>query len=193
MPPLVIPIHIAHRRSRGDFFLERVKGEFKIAWVKLMDVCKPKKFGGFGIRDLRLVDLTLLDKWRRRLFSKAFDIWRDILTAKYEATYMTSILGEITDCLWSTSPWWEGVSLLGAKADDTSDWFRIDLSFKVGSGLLTSFKENLWVGNTPLRLRFSIFFFSISIQTSNSVGKVGIWEGYKWTWDLKWRRPFLFD
>lgn len=72
-----------------------------------MDVCKPKKVGGLGIRDLRLVNSTLLDKWRRRLFSKACDIWCDILTAKYEATYMTSILGEITGCLWSTSPRWK--------------------------------------------------------------------------------------
>jgi hypothetical protein len=36
----------------------------RICWVKWVDICKPKKEGGLGIRDLRLVNLSLLAKWR---------------------------------------------------------------------------------------------------------------------------------
>jgi hypothetical protein len=34
----------------------------KINWVKWEDVCKPKKEGGLGIRDLRLTNISLLAK-----------------------------------------------------------------------------------------------------------------------------------
>lgn len=46
-----------------------VKWEYNIPWVKWEDVCKPKKLWGLSVRDLRLVNLALLGKWRWRLLS----------------------------------------------------------------------------------------------------------------------------
>lgn len=48
-----------------------VKGDSKISWVKCVDVCKFKSKGNLGVRDLRLINLALLYKWRRKLISDA--------------------------------------------------------------------------------------------------------------------------
>jgi hypothetical protein len=36
----------------------------KVCWVSWASVCKPKKEGGLGIKDLRLMNSILLTKWR---------------------------------------------------------------------------------------------------------------------------------
>jgi hypothetical protein len=41
----------------------------KMAWVKWVDVCRPKERGGLGIKNLRLVNISLLTKWRWRLLT----------------------------------------------------------------------------------------------------------------------------
>jgi hypothetical protein len=45
------------------------KSARKIAWVSWGKVCKSKRDGGLGVRDLRAVNLALLGKWRWRLIS----------------------------------------------------------------------------------------------------------------------------
>ncbi|CAL5211702.1 unnamed protein product [Lathyrus oleraceus] len=143
-----------HRR----FLWGGVKGEFKIVWVKWMDVCKPNKLGGLGVCDLRLINLALLGKWKWRLLLGASGISCDILTARYGVVYTTSILGGRAGCLQLSSPWLRGMSLVIARVSDTIECFRDCLSFKFGYGLITSFWEDIWVGVSPICLRFPRFF-----------------------------------
>lgn len=42
----------------------------KINWVKWRTVCQLKGMGGLGVRDIRVVNLSLLAKWRRRLLNE---------------------------------------------------------------------------------------------------------------------------
>lgn len=51
-------------------------------WVRWLDVCKPKTEGGLGIRDQRLVNLALLEKWYWRLITRGKDLWKDIVGAR---------------------------------------------------------------------------------------------------------------
>lgn len=117
------------------FLWRGVKRESKIAWVKWMDFCKPKKLGGLRVHDLRLVNLAPLGKWRWRLPLGDYGIWFNILRARFGDSSMTSILGGRVYCLISASPRWRGVSLLGFKADGTSDYFKDGLSLKVSFAL----------------------------------------------------------
>jgi hypothetical protein len=55
----------------------------RICWVKWMDVCKPKKDGGLGIRDLRLVNYSLLAKWRWKLLEEGEEVWKSVIKARY--------------------------------------------------------------------------------------------------------------
>jgi hypothetical protein len=51
----------------------------KIAWVKWVDVCRSKEDGGLGIRNIRLVNIALLTKWRWRLLTSQDSLWITVL------------------------------------------------------------------------------------------------------------------
>lgn len=59
-------------------------GGRKISWVKWKTICQPKCNGGMGVRDIRVVNLSLLAKWRWRMLQDEDDIWKDTLVAKYD-------------------------------------------------------------------------------------------------------------
>jgi hypothetical protein len=54
-------------KIQRKFLWGGVSNRVKTCWVKWEDVCRPKKEAGLGIRDLRLVNKSLLAKWRWKL------------------------------------------------------------------------------------------------------------------------------
>ncbi|GAU43075.1 hypothetical protein TSUD_194290 [Trifolium subterraneum] len=54
-------------RLQRNFLWGGAGQERKIAWVSWDKICRPKNRGGLGIRDLRVVNLALLGKWRWRV------------------------------------------------------------------------------------------------------------------------------
>lgn len=57
-------------KIQREFLWEGVGGGRKINWVKWRTVCQPKGMGGLGVRDIRVVNLSLLAKWRWRLLNE---------------------------------------------------------------------------------------------------------------------------
>jgi len=53
-------------RLQREFLWGGIKRRKSIPWVSWSVVCKPKCEGGLGVRNLRLVNLSLLAKWRWR-------------------------------------------------------------------------------------------------------------------------------
>jgi hypothetical protein len=47
-----------------DFLWGGLSNSRRINWVKWTEICKTKKVGGLGMKDLRLMNLSLLAKWR---------------------------------------------------------------------------------------------------------------------------------
>jgi hypothetical protein len=39
----------------------------KISWVSWKSVCQHKDYGGLGVRDVRILNVSLLAKWKWRL------------------------------------------------------------------------------------------------------------------------------
>jgi hypothetical protein len=122
-------------RIQRGFLWRGLSKRRKICWVKWDEVCKPKKEGGLGIRDIRLVNLSLLAKWRWKLLSNEFAGWKEILMAKYgrEINGVRNIGEE--DVRRTVSCWWRDLCRL----DADSGWFSASVRKKVGNGLLTSF------------------------------------------------------
>lgn len=57
------------------------------------DVLRPKKANGHEVRDLRVVNLALMAKWRRRLLYGISGMWVDILVFIYGLPKVSSLGG----------------------------------------------------------------------------------------------------
>jgi hypothetical protein len=118
----------------------------KTCWVCWEDICKPKKEGGLGIRDLRLVNISLLAKWRWKLLSCDRTLWKDAIIAKYGSEIVgVGNLGA-SQIHRDASIWWRDICSL----DKNNNWFAEVVEKRVGNGNLTSFWGDVWVGNQSL-------------------------------------------
>jgi len=60
------------------------EGGRKINWVSWKVVCQPKDFGGLGVRDVRLMNLSLFVKWKWSLLQGENSLWKEILVERYD-------------------------------------------------------------------------------------------------------------
>lgn len=109
-------------------------------------MCKPKKEDGLGVKDLRLVILALLSRWRWSVLMDMQFLWKTILSSRYGAHVRGSLPSSRVIGLRKTSFWWIGVSLIDSSPEQQSDWFYCSLSKVVGDSLNTGFWHNVWVG-----------------------------------------------
>jgi hypothetical protein len=155
----------------------------KTCWVKWDTICRPKKEGGLGVRDLRLVNISLLSKWKWKLLSRENELWKEVVTARYgEDVIGKRSLSEI-DITRLGSIWWRDLCLI----DKNSGWFSNAIGKKVGNGNSTSFWNDQWIGDQTLRLRFPRLF-GISVQRDEVICNMGQMELGHWNWHLQWRR-----
>ncbi|PNX97438.1 cysteine-rich receptor-like protein kinase [Trifolium pratense] len=97
----------------------------KTCWVKWEEICKPKKEGGLGIRDLRFVNVSLLAKWRWKLLSHDCELWKDIVISRYGSDVVgKKNLGEadITRLFGISTQQNEVIQNLGSVADGQWRW-----------------------------------------------------------------------
>jgi hypothetical protein len=107
----------------------------KTCWVKWDDVCRPKNVGGLGIRDLRLVNLSLLAKWRWKLLFLDDEVWKEVVISRYGRDVVgKKSLGE-HDITRLTSPWWRDVCLL----EGPTHWFSTAVGGRWGVVIQRSF------------------------------------------------------
>jgi hypothetical protein len=158
----------------------------RISWVKWTDICKPKKEGGLGIRDLRLVNLSLLAKWRWKLLTNDDEVWKNLIVAKYGEHVLGNVRLETTLGSLNCSQWWKDVCRL----DGHDGWFNIVVAKKLGRGNSFKFWKDIWVGDQALEQRFPRLF-SISVQQEEVIPEVGRWMNGVRRWDLRWRRRFF--
>jgi hypothetical protein len=71
------------RRIQREFLWGGVKGGRKTNWISWKTVCREKKDGGLGVRDVRVVNISLLTKWRWKLLCEVPALWKQVLVAKY--------------------------------------------------------------------------------------------------------------
>jgi hypothetical protein len=168
------------------FLWSGLSSRSKISWVKWDEVCKPKKDGGLGVRNLRLTNISLLAKWRWKLFQPEEEVWKNIVVAKYGSQVVeTSNLGEDHISRVGSS-WWRNICLL----DKDPCWFVNSITKVVGNGNSTSFWSDVWRGEIPLARRFPRLF-SISLQQHGKINQMGTVDDTGWNWNLTWRRNFF--
>jgi hypothetical protein len=160
-------------------------GGRKVCWIKWLTVCLPRSKGGLGVRDMRMVNFSLLAKWRWRLIQPDQALWKEVLCCKY-GNQINYLLNPGENC-WPSyaSRWWlDVVSLEGVVG---VNWFNTEVVRKVGNGENTRFWLDHWVGNEALCLTYPRLFLISSQKdaTGREVWMDGVEGG---SWNLLWRR-----
>lgn len=66
-------------RIQRYFLCGGLRGGRNTCWVKWRKVCHPRSKGGLGVRDMRVVNMSLLAKWKWRLLQKEHSLWKQVL------------------------------------------------------------------------------------------------------------------
>ncbi|KAK2385146.1 hypothetical protein QL285_072415 [Trifolium repens] len=176
-------------RIQREFLWGGVKGGKRISWVKWSVVCKERRKGGLGVRDIRLVNISLLSKWRWRLIQPERSLWKEILVAKYGSHI-------INDMEWGSpiiSPkaswWWKNIMALD-KAVPDKNWLLELIRRKVGNGANTHFWTSKWLGEAPLALKFPRLY-SLSSQKEGMVLDLVVLGANSVGWNFTWRRALF--
>lgn len=172
-------------RIQREFIWGGVEGGRKINWVKWSSVCQPKEHGGLGVKDVRLMNLSLLAKWRWRLVNEENALWKEMLVERYGRGVSTKLEGGEAICPSSASKWWKDVVNLDKRGKE--GWFNDVLDRQVGDGTSTSFWRMAWRGAIPFMAKYNRLF-TISNQQDASVAEM--WEEHVngGSWRFTWRR-----
>jgi hypothetical protein len=179
-------------RIQREFLWGGVKGGRKINWIKWSVVCKDKRNGGLGVRDIRIVNLSLLAKWRWRLLSPGRPLWKEVLVAKYGEHILHQVNWSSYRTPSSASSWWKNLVAID-KAVPNLNWFVDAVGRNLGNGYSTLFWTQKWIGDAPLSEVFPRLF-SLSIQKDSKVSDLVEVEGDTRRWHFNWRRnPFHWE
>jgi hypothetical protein len=187
MSLMKMPVQVRKKvvRIQRDFLWGGVSGNKKLSWVKWKVVCREKGKGGLGVRDLEVVNTSLLLKWRWRLVSKDGPaLWKEVLVAKYGNHILNNVNLSCEPIPYYASLWWKDVCNIG-ESIGSPNWLKEVLVRRIGNGLLTRFWRDVWIGGEPLCLKFPRLF-SVSMQQDICVGDW--WKEEEGRWDFIWRR-----
>lgn len=138
-----------------------------------------------GVKDIRVMNVSLLAKWRWRLLDGEKALWKDVIEVKYGPCVGTSLEGGNTVWPRHASSWWKELNKLGDFGD--VGWFNSEVFRMVGDGMNTSFWNVRWRGERCFRLKYPRLF-SISNQKEAKVGEVGMVTELGREWRFIWRR-----
>ncbi|GAU29496.1 hypothetical protein TSUD_360410 [Trifolium subterraneum] len=176
-------------RIQREFLWGCVRGGKKVSWVKWSVVCKDKAKGGLGVRDIRLVNISLLSKWRWRLLQPGRPLWKEVLVAKYGEFILNKVDWSGVRIPSTASMWWRDISSID-KVVSSKDWFAESIVRKVGNGNSTSFWSTIWIGDDPLSVVFPRLF-SLSNNNDRMVKDFGEYREGRWIWSFSWRRDLF--
>ncbi|GAU40270.1 hypothetical protein TSUD_60610 [Trifolium subterraneum] len=119
-------------RLQREFLWGGGRGVRKINWVKWNIICQPKSTGGLGVRDVRVVILSLLTKGKWRLLISDQTLWKQVLVGRYGDGILTNPHWGDLSFPSSSSTWWKDIGVLEYHVG--SNWFSNEVVRKVNNG-----------------------------------------------------------
>ncbi|GAU46740.1 hypothetical protein TSUD_286000 [Trifolium subterraneum] len=118
---ILVQVWKSIRQIQRDFLWGGTKRGKTISWIKWDVVCLPKSRGGLGVRDVRVINISLLAKWRWRLLTNDNVVWKEVIRSKYgDLAVGKVVLGD--ECKpWFASLWWKDICSLGMNL--SHNWF----------------------------------------------------------------------
>jgi hypothetical protein len=121
----------------------------KIAWIKWDTICKPKEFGGLGVRRVGAFNFSLLGKWCWRMLTDKDGLWYRVLKARYG-----EVGGRLQEGGNQSSLWWRMVCRVrDGVGEGVGHWFDDNVRRVVGDGRGTLFWYDNWIGGDFLTFK----------------------------------------
>ena len=138
-----------------------------------------------GVRDVCMVNLSLLAKWRWRLLQVNNALWKCIVVERYSPK--VGDLLEVGEGMWprNASRWWKDLVSLSKGME--VEWFNEEVARSVGNGMSTSFWKVPWKRNVPFMVKFNRLY---SISTNQEALIHDLWRPrlFGGEWAFNWRR-----
>ena len=123
----------------------------KIAWINWESICTPKEDRGLGVKRVGAFNLSLLEKWCWRMLVEKEGLWYRVLKAQYGEEG-----GRLKDGGSRCSVWWrEMCGVREGLGEGVGRWFDDNTCCIVGDGRDALFWHDIWVGEIPLKFKFS--------------------------------------
>jgi hypothetical protein len=112
-------------------------------------VCQKKCEGGLGVKDVRVMNLSLLAKWRWRILQNERSLWREVTADRYGDRIAFRANWTDIHFPFNSSTWWK--DLRGIESNSISlNWVSEVLKRKIGNGDTSSFWLENWIGGSAL-------------------------------------------
>jgi hypothetical protein len=185
---LKMPVSVAKEvvRIQRSFLWGGVKGGRKMSWVSWSTVCKEKKDGGLGVKNIKVVNASLLTKWRWKLLKEEPALWKDVLIARYGGRVVSRVSLNGIVGVRPASAWWKDICLI-EEFIVSKNWLEEVVERRVGNGASTLFWSQKWIGNFTLESTFPRLF-SLSVQKEALVSDLAVSGVDSISWNFIWRR-----
>jgi hypothetical protein len=173
-------------RIQREFLWGGVKGGRKINWISWKTVCREKKEGGLGVRDVRVVNISLLTKWRWKLLCDDPALWKQVLIAKYGGGLQREVIFNNIPGARIASNWWKDICRI-EDCVEGKKWLVENIRRRMNNGDSTLFWSQHWIGEASLEVMFPRLF-SLSLQRQGTVRDMFEENGIILHWNFNWRR-----
>lgn len=117
-----------------------------IHWVSRKSVFYPKEKGGLGVKDVKILNLALLNKWKWRVINEHEVVWSRLLRGRYVDPVIKVLIGDDSMLNNNDSIWWRDLSLSNNSVSINDNHFTSAISSKVKNGQGTAFWHSKWLG-----------------------------------------------
>ncbi|GJZ18944.1 RNA-directed DNA polymerase, eukaryota [Tanacetum coccineum] len=131
---------------RRNFFNGVQCDERKIVWIKWAKVLASKKYGGLGVSSFYALNRALLFKWVWRFISRDNSLWCRLIMSMHGSS-----LEKLSPFRYST---WKSIIREVHMLKDRGVDLISHCHIRVGNGLRTQFWNEVWIGDTQLRVMF---------------------------------------
>ncbi|GJZ94305.1 RNA-directed DNA polymerase, eukaryota, reverse transcriptase zinc-binding domain protein [Tanacetum coccineum] len=147
---------------RRNFFNGADIADRKMSLIRWKNILASKKNGGLGISSLFALNRALLFKWVWRFITNGPSLWFRFIKAIYGNRGAIDIIHNTSRC----SPWLDIIREFKSLSSIGIDLFS--LVKKVGNGEETSFWDEVWTTDSPLKHMF-LRLYSLELDKSCSV------------------------
>lgn len=164
---------------RAKFFWGCEPNERKIHWIQWKMILANKENGGLDIESLEAFNQALILKWKWRFYNDNQALWVNVIK---------SIYGEEGGLGWTTGfrsrnkGIWKNILGTINSLHDKNIISLNSFSKRVGNGMHTKFWKEIWIGETPLMLRYPRLF---SLELNKDCTVANRWSDNSGSWN--WR------